>query len=80
MLVEADLPRGTMPAPIITDEAAPKPAIAPPRPQPTIFVITPRIVMITMNTIMRESSTAVVFKPMPTKKTGTNSVSPTGSI
>ncbi len=52
----------------------------PPNPQPTTFVTTPSTVMMAMNTIMRESSTAVVFSPMPTKNTGTNNVSPTGSM
>ena len=69
-----------MPAPIISADAPPKPAMRPPSPQPTILVITPRIVMITMKTIIFGSSTPVVCNPMPTKNTGTNNVSPTGSM
>ena len=69
-----------MPAPIISAEAPPKPAMRPPKPQPTTFVITPRTVRIAMNTIIFVSSTLRVCRPMPTKNTGTNNVSPTGSI
>jgi len=71
-IIRATSPRETIPAPIIKEERLLKTDIFAPIASPTSFVIIAIITSATINPIWLPTPLNETFKPMLTKKTGTN--------